>query len=71
MKYRDGSFRGCPPVAVAGRETMKRTGMMLAVALLTAMLVGGCVIVPYGGWYGEGYHYHHGYYHSYPYHSYR
>jgi hypothetical protein len=50
---------------------MKRTGMMLAVALLTAMLVGGCVIVPYGGWYGEGYHYHHGYYHSYPYHSYR
>ncbi len=46
---------------------MKRMGMLFAVALLAATLLAGCVIVPYGGWYGEGYGYRpHHYYRPYP-----
>ncbi len=51
---------------------MKRMGMLFAVALLAAMLLAGCVIVPYGGWYEEGhgyrpYHYYRPYPHDYYY----
>jgi hypothetical protein len=48
---------------------MKRLGVMLAVGLLAATILSGCVIVPLGGWgYGDRGYYrgHGGYYHSYP-----
>ncbi len=46
---------------------MKRTVKLLAVALLAATLLTGCVVVPYGGWYGWDYHPYHYYggYHYY------
>jgi hypothetical protein len=37
---------------------MKRLGVLLAVALLAATILSGCVIVPFDGWYGYGYRYH-------------
>ncbi len=47
---------------------MKRIGKLLALGLLMATILSGCVVVPLGGWYGGGYYhrspYHHyGYYH--------
>jgi hypothetical protein len=36
---------------------MKRMGVLLAVLVLAATLLSGCVIVPYDGYYGYGYHY--------------
>ncbi len=51
---------------------MKRMGLLLAVALLAATLLAGCVVVPYGGWYGEGWHYRpYPYSRPYPYYSHR
>jgi hypothetical protein len=48
-----------------GEDIMTRVRMLFAVALLTASLLSGCVIVPLGGWYGGGgYHSHSG---PYPY----
>jgi len=45
---------------------MKRIGGVLAVALLVATILSGCVIVPLGGWgYGGG-----GYHHPYAYRPY-
>lgn len=32
-------------------RTMKRMGILLAVSLLAASILSGCVIVPVGGWY--------------------
>jgi hypothetical protein len=51
---------------------MKRISVVLAVGLLAATILSGCVIVPLGGWYGGG-GYYRGYggggrYHSSPYH---
>jgi hypothetical protein len=45
---------------------MKHMSVLLAVALLTAAVLSGCVIVPLDGYYGYGYHYH-PYAYSYPY----
>ena len=44
---------------------MKRMGVVLAVGLLAATILSGCVIVPLGGWHGGG-----GYHHPYPYRPY-
>jgi 5-formyltetrahydrofolate cyclo-ligase len=38
---------------------MKSKGMVLALILMAATLLSGCVIVPLGGWHGHGYR--HGY----------
>ncbi len=48
-----------------GMEIMRRMSLLLAVAALTAALLAGCVVVPYGGygWYGEYHPYHHYYWH--------
>ncbi len=55
---------------------MKRMSLVLAIGVLTATILSGCVIVPLGGWYVDGgyyrgggyYHYHAApsrpYYHS-------
>lgn len=45
---------------------MKRLGVLLAVAMLAATILSGCVIVPVDGWYGYGYRYH-PYPYGYPY----
>lgn len=37
------------------RKTMKRMGVLLAVALLAVSILSGCVIVPVDGFYGHGY----------------
>lgn len=43
---------------------MKRMGKVLALALLAASMLSGCILVPVGGWYGDGgYHHREGYYH--------
>jgi hypothetical protein len=52
-----------------------RSMLRLAVGVLTATLLSGCVIVPYGGWwYGDGGYYRGhgggGYYYSAPYRPY-
>ncbi len=47
------------------RKIMKHIGKLLALALLAAAILSGCVIVPAGGWYGDGWRYHpypYGYY---------
>jgi len=47
---------------------MKSLSMVLALALMAAAMLSGCVIVPLGGWYGHGYGHAHGgggYYHPY------
>ena len=53
---------------------MKSLSMVLALVLMAATLLSGCVIVPLGGWgYGGGYYRDHGgggYYHSSPYRPY-
>jgi hypothetical protein len=54
---------------------MKRISVVLAVGLLAATILSGCVIVPLGGWgYGDGGYYRghggRGYYHSSPDHPY-
>ena len=41
---------------------MKRMSGVLAVGVLVATLLSGCVIVPLGGWgYGGGYYHHYSY----------
>jgi hypothetical protein len=47
------------PVRSHGGRIMKRMGALLAVALLAASILSGCVIVPVGGWYDDGWYYHH------------
>jgi hypothetical protein len=53
-----------------------RSMLLLAVGVLTATLLSGCVIVPYGGWwYGDGGYYRghgggRGYYYASPYRPY-
>jgi len=52
---------------------MKQIRAVLAVGLLVATILSGCVIVPVGGWEEEGGYRGHGggwYYHSSPYHPY-
>jgi len=44
---------------------MKPLGMVLALALVAATLLSGCVVVPLGGWYGYGYGHGGGGYHRY------
>lgn len=45
---------------------MKSLGMVLALVLVAAPLLSGCVVVPLGGWYGYGYgHGGGGYHHHY------
>lgn len=45
---------------------MKRMGALLAIALLAASILSGCVIVPLDGYYGYGYqHRPHAYPHPY------
>ena len=44
---------------------MKHMVKLLAIALLAATFLSGCVIVPAGGWYGDG-----GYYRPYAYRPY-
>jgi hypothetical protein len=39
---------------------MKRMGMVLALVLMVATLLSGCVVVPLGGWYGHGHGHGHG-----------
>ena len=56
-------------------DPMKRMSVVLAVGLLAATILSGCVIVPLGGWgYDDGGYYRghggRGYYHSYPDHPY-
>ena len=46
---------------------MKRLGVLLAVALLAATILSGCVIVPVDGFYGYGYHQPRPYAYPYPY----
>lgn len=36
---------------------MKRIGVVLAIVLLAGSILSGCVIVPLGGWHGDGGHY--------------
>ena len=49
---------------VAEGIIMKRIGRLLALTLLTASMLSGCLLVPVGGWYWDGgYHHHGGYYH--------
>jgi hypothetical protein len=47
---------------------MTRVRVLFAVALLTILMLSGCVIVPLGGWYGGGWHHSHSgpypYYHG-------
>ncbi len=45
---------------------MKRMGVLLAVVLVAASILSGCIIVPVEGGYGERYRHHRGGY--YPYH---
>jgi hypothetical protein len=48
------------PVDLQCREgRMKRISTLLAVAVLAAAILSGCVIVPVGGWHGDGWHPHH------------
>lgn len=49
-----------------GKEIMKRVGVLVAVALMAASILSGCVIVPAGGWHGGGW-YHHRPDYAYPY----
>jgi hypothetical protein len=46
---------------------MKRMGLLLAVVLLAAATLSGCVIVPLGGWYGGGWEHPHSSPHPYYY----
>ena len=52
---------------------MKQVTKLFAVALLAATILSGCVIVPAGGWYGDGWYarpypyYYRPYPYSYPY----
>ncbi len=71
-KYRGGIVQADLHTPSHGEEIMKRMGVLLAVALMAATILSGCVVVPAGGWYGGGgyyrpYPYHHPYYYSYPY----
>ena len=50
---------------------MKRISLVLAVTLIAASILSGCVIVPVDGWYGGGWRHHryeqpYGYRYGYP-----
>ena len=46
--------RADPDRLVQRRNRMKRMSLVLAVGVLAATILSGCVIVPLGGWYGGG-----------------
>ncbi len=52
-RYRRVAFHE-PPLR---GKIMKRMSVLIAVAVLAASLLSGCVIVPVDGFYGYGYHY--------------
>ncbi len=52
---------------------MKRMSLVLAIGVLTATILSGCVVVPLGGWYVDGGYYRGGgyyHYHAVPYRHY-
>jgi hypothetical protein len=57
----DEASRRCPRADLHGPsqegKIMKRMSVLLAVAVLAASILSGCVIVPVDGFYGYGYHY--------------
>lgn len=68
---RDGSCGGSPHKPSLRGEAMKTVGRVLALVLMAAALLSGCVVVPLGGWHGHWHGYtgggHYQHYDPYPY----